>query len=53
MLKYSESFSHQYLYKGAVDNTNNMDHGGGTKHKVALENVLITHTLEIRVFVFL
>ena len=32
MFQYAEPFSRHYLYRGAVDNHNDMYHDGGTKY---------------------
>ena len=53
MFQYAEPFSRHYLYRGAVDNHNDMYHDGGTKYQVGFENVWITHRWATRVFTFL
>ena len=45
--------AHQYMYRGSVDNNNDMRHDGRIKHQVGLENVCITHRCAIKIFVFL
>ena len=50
--KYAEPFYCHYLYRGDVDNHNDMRHDGGTKQKVGLENAWITHRWSIGVFTF-
>ena len=49
----TEPFGRHYLYIVAVDNHNCVYHDVGTKHKVGLENIFITHRWSIRVFVSL